>query len=179
MITFGKPGDLRKTFNDKVFDLLGGSYSKLPCKLAPAEPLTSVVDGKFLSPDGNGGFTASVDANRALYLVFTAHTELIVKEVVFTDDFPGEDRTDTPTGLVGTIEACWPVEVLTVGPLGTGVVSLATYAANTPLTVKAGFLAPANFGGAVGDRIIGYIVAPSTAGAAGLGAPAIIAKIHV
>lgn len=190
MISFGYPGDLRKTFNDKIFDLLKHSGEKLPCPIGTlpvgVELKDIVKDGLFLAPDGDGKFVAADNATRALYMVFTAHTEDILRQVAVADDFPGEFRSDTPTGLVGTIEGCWPEEVLFIGDRNLdaddnpatdvgNVITLASYAANTPLTVFRGRLCPA----AAGERVIGYVVAPSDAGARGLGANAIVAKIDV
>src|ERR1035437_6251125 len=98
-ISFGQPGALRKTFNDGVFDLVGGVYSKSPCKLASSVTVAdTVIDGQFLAPDGNGMFVKAADASRTLYMVFTANNSIIFKLVTSSDEFPGEERTDTPTG---------------------------------------------------------------------------------
>lgn len=168
--TLGQPGDLRKTFDDGHFDLVGGVYNKMPCKLAPGVVVaTAVVDGLFLSPNGLGQFVPSPDANRSCYLVFTANTQAIISIVTAASVFPGEDRTDTPTGLVGTIEGIWPDTALDLsnGPT----TSLADFTANLPLTVKAGKLALAG----VADKVVGYV----EAGAAVLGVAAIAARVTI
>lgn len=168
-ISFGTPGSPRKTFDDKKFDLLGGVYSKWPCRLEAGLPAGSVVDGQFVAPNGTGSYEPAPDAERALFLMFTANSEIIIKEVTAAADFPGEERTDTVTGLQGKINGIWPVELLFIGATGGGAVTLADYAANTPLTVKGGKLCPANFGTNVGERVIGYVDAPNTWAGGSLG----------
>lgn len=163
--TLGQPGDLRKTFNDGVFDLLGGAYAKFPCRLAAgADPVVVVRDGLFISPSkvgaDRGRFVAAPDANGALYLVFTARQEVMFKNVTPADEFPGEHRTDTPTGLMGRIEGIWPAALLDL----TGGATLASFTEGTALTVKNGKLSLA----AAGDRVVGHV----TASAATLGAGA-------
>ena len=175
-VTFGNPGDLRKTFNDKKFDLLKFAGEKVPCPLkAGVNPATAVVDGQFLAPDGNGKWDVAADADRALALVFTANSEIIVKLVTSDDEFPGEDRTDTPTGLFGEIEAIWPVERLFTGATGGGNVVIASYAANAKLTVKNGKLCPANFGTNEDELVVGYVIAPSTV----VGSNSVAARVHI
>lgn len=171
MISFGQPGQLRKTFNDKIFDLLSQVSGKVGCKLdALVDPAVAVVDGKFLSPNGAGEFEASPDADRPCYMVFTAHTEVITKIVTPADDFPGEDRTDTPTGLYGEILGIWPKEILDlVTNAGGG--GLAAYVANAPLTVRAGVLSLAG----AGEKVVGYVEAPSSV----VGADSVAARIRI
>lgn len=171
-ITFGIPGSPRKTFDDAKFDLLGGVYSKWPCILEAGLPAGTVVDGQFLAPDGAGAYIPATDANRNLYLMFTANSEVIVKEVTAADAFPGEDRTNTPTGLQGKINGIWPVNLLFIGATGGGAVTIASYAPNTPLTVKAGLLCPANFGTNTGEAVIGHVDQPNTWAGGGLGSTA-------
>lgn len=162
--TLGQPGDLRKTFTDGFFDLLGGAYAKFPCRLAAgADPAVVVRDGLFISPSkagaDRGRFVAAPDANGALYLVFTAHQEVMVKQVSVADEFPGEHRTDTPTGLMGRIEGIWPAALLDAAT------PVASFVEGTALTVKNGRLSPAG----AGDRVVGHV----TASAATLGTAAV------
>lgn len=167
--TLGQPGALAKTFDDGNFDLVGGVYNKLPCKLNPTVNVsTAIVDGQFLAPDGLGTFVPAADASRSLYMVFTANTQIIVAIVSSASDFPGEDRTDTPTGLIGTIEGVWPDTTLdfTVGATH----SLADFTANAPLTVKGGKLGLAVVGT---DKVIGYVEGPASV----LGVSAIAARV--
>ena len=167
--TLGQPGDLLKTFDDGHFDLVGGVYNKLPCKLAPGvDPVVSVVDGLFLSPNGLGQFVPSADANRSCYMVFTANTQAIIAIVTPASAFPGEDRTDTPTGL-WTIEGIWPDATLDLSNGAT--LSLADFVANAPLTIKAGKLAIAK----VADKVVGYVEGP----AAVIGVAAIAARVTI
>ena len=170
MISFGKPGQLRKTFDDKVFDLLSQVSGKLPLKLKnTVDVANAVVDGKFLSPDGLGEHVASVDADRPCYMVFTAHTETILKVVTAADEWPGEQRTDTPTGLYGEIVGIWPKEILdlvTNAPTG-----LASYTANAALTIRNGQLSLA----AGGEKVVGYVEADSTV----VGADSVAARIRI
>lgn len=171
-IRYGQPGQLRKTFDDKKFDLTGGVYHKVACKLATGvDIMDAVVDGKFLSSNGLGQFVRAEDAARPLYMVFTANSEVIIRQVTVADDFPGEDRTDTPTGLVGTIIGVWPQEILFQGNKGATLVNLASYAADTPLTVFEGCLAPAEGT----EKVVGYVEAPSGV----VGANSIAARIHI
>jgi hypothetical protein len=180
-ISFGVPGSPRKTFDDKKFDLQGGVYSKWPCPLQSGLPAGTVKDGQFLAPDGLGAYVPAPDADRALFLMFTANNEVIVKEVTAADEFPGEERTNTPTGLQGKINGVWSVDQLFLGATGGGAVTLADYDANQALTVKAGKLCPANFGTNAGEKVIGYVDTPNTwaGGSLGSTAGAIAASIDI
>lgn len=164
-VSFGVPGTLRKTFNDTKFELQGGVYSRIPCPLVPGAVAAGIVhDGHFLTPSTAtpGYFDVAPDANRSVYLIFTSNAEVIVQQPVSADEFPGSELTDSPTGLFGSILAIWPVEQIFTGSHGGGTVTLNSYTAGTPLTVFNGLLCPANFGTVTGDRIIGYVEAPST-----------------
>lgn len=183
-ISFGKPGALRKTFNDGKFDLVGGVYDKKPCKLKAGEATPAKIkDGQFLAPDGNGEFVQAATAAQSLYMIFTANTEIVIKEVTAADVYPGEDRTDTPTGLVGEIVGIWPEDVLFIGTrdadgagAGAGaVITLASYTGGLPLTVFEGKLAPANVGGYANERVVGYVEAPATV----VGSQSVAARIHI
>ena len=164
-ISFGKPGSLRKTFNDTKFEMQGGVYSRVPCPLIAGAVAAGIVrDGHFLAPSTvtPGVFDVAADAWRSTYLIFTSNAEVIVQQPTFADEFPGSELTDSPTGLFGSILAVWPIEEIFAGAHGGSTVSLASYAAGTALTVFNGLLCPANFGTITTDKIIGYVEAPSS-----------------
>lgn len=163
-ISFGAPGSLRKTFQDNKFEMQGGVYARVPCPLVAGAAAANIVqDGLFLTPSvaTPGKFDQPADANRSLYLIFTSNAEVIIQQPVAADEFPGAELTDAPTGLFGSILAVWPVEALFIGNRGGAPVSLASYGAGQALTVVNGRLCPANFGTVTGDRVIGYVEAPS------------------
>lgn len=163
--TFGYPGTLRKTFADDKFEMQGGNYSRVPCPLVAGAVTAGIVkDGHFLAPSTAtpGKFDVAAHAQQSVYLIFTANSEVIVQQPVSADEFPGGELTDAPTGLFGSVLAIWPVSDLFIGATGAGTVALTDYAAGTALTVKQGKLCPANFGTNTGERIIGYVEAPST-----------------
>lgn len=175
-VSFGKPGDLRKTFSDAKFELHKHAGEKVPCPLKSNVVVTDVViDGQFMTPDGEGKYIQAADASRALVMVFTAATERVIDIITADSPFPGEDRTDTPTGLFGFIEGIWPSAVLFLGATGGGNVALNSYAAGTELTVKAGKLCPANFGENANEAVVGRVMAPSTI----VGASSIAARVDI
>jgi hypothetical protein len=163
-ISFGAPGSLRKTFQDNKFEMQGGVYARVPCPLVAGAVAADIVhDGFFLAPSvaAPGKFEQAADAKRSTYLVFTGNAEVIIQQPVIADEFPGSELTDAPTGLFGSILAVWPVEALFIGTHGGAAVTLASYTAGRSLTVLNGKLCPADFGTVVGDRVIGYVEAPS------------------
>lgn len=164
-VSFGTPGTLRKTFQDSKFELQGGTYSRVPCPLVDGAVTAGIVhDGRFLSPSVAvpGKFDVAPDALRSTYLIFTSNAEVIIQQPISADEFPGSELSSAPTGLFGSILAVWPVEQLFIGAHGGSPVSLASYTSGTALTVFNGLLCPANFGTITGDRVIGYVEAPST-----------------
>jgi len=166
-ISFGKPGDLRKTIDDGKFDLIAGNYYKQPCPLASTVDVAAAIkDGMFLKPDGQGKWVSADTAAGKRVLIFTAFSERIIAIVDENSAFPGEDRTDTPTGLAGTIEGVWPSAVLTIADGGT---QLADYTAGANLTITNGKLDVAGDN----DTVIGQVLAPATV----VGASSIAARI--
>jgi len=162
-ISFGTPGMPKKTFKDGGFDLLTSPLAKVPCKLAPSAlvaPL-AIKDGLFVAPSAvvgeEGHFVLASDAERSLYLVFTGNTQVILGNPLPTDNYPGEERTDTVTGMLGSVVGIFPADRLTIGLVGGAAVALSTYAANLPLTVKNGKLCPANHGTNTGERVVAYV----------------------
>jgi hypothetical protein len=161
-ISFGKPGQLRKTFADAKLEIQGGVYFRHPCPLVPAFNKANLKDGFFLAAAAGGKFDLAADANRALYLIFTSNSEVIIAQPTSDDEFPGDVRTDSPTGLYGSVQAVFPIELLHTGARGTATVSLSSYTVGTALTVVNGKLCPANIGGLEGDRVVGYVEAESS-----------------
>lgn len=167
-ISFGTPGSPKKTFADGGFDLVSSPLSKLPCKLAPSAlvaPL-AIKDGLFVAPSAvsgeEGTFVLAPDAARSTYLVFTANTQVILGNPLSTDPYPGEERTDTVTGLIGPVVGIFPLTRLTIGTVGGAAVALSTYTTGRALTIKDGKLCPANFGTNTGERVVAYVEFPAS-----------------